>query len=78
LADNPAKVEARKKWRKKLSGRVLSSRWMRTAAETSPALAIELGWLLMAKGFDIDSGCPLNALQIAGAPHMPRTHATRE
>lgn len=51
--------------RRKWSGRLLSSRWMRTAAETSPALAIELGWLLMAKGFFIDSGCPLNALQIA-------------
>jgi hypothetical protein len=67
LADNPTKVEARKKWRKKLSGRVLSSLWMRTAAETSPALAIELGWLLLAKGLDIDSGRPLSALQIAGA-----------
>jgi hypothetical protein len=82
LADNPAKVEARKKWRKELSGRVLSSRWMRTAAEASPALAIELGWLLMAKGLDIDSGRPLNALQIAGAPppqaaHQHTTHTAR-
>ncbi len=78
LADNPTKVEARKKWRKKLSGRVLSSRWMRTAAETLPALAIELGWLLMAKGLDIDSGRPLSALQIAGAPHAAHQHTIND